>query len=612
MITAEIKVLAYKVKNKLSAFSGIIFLVLILWTLLCCFLMLESSAQQQLSRLMISMEADIIVLNLLTIGILLAFFLILCNRVWLSCLLCAAACGMIAMVNHVVLLYHNMPLSFLVVKNFTTAMNMVSSYHFSVDRTICLVAVLFLFTAVMCVLIGILVEHKRIMGRNLYFRNTLLIILSILVLHFGYWGENPIKPHKTIGWLWSEAYHQYGFAACTIESIYQSQNPVLIPEGYSEKTVESINIAASAGGDARPDIILILNETFYDLRQIIDFTTDVPYLENINHLENALTGYAVVPSAGGGTNNAEYELLTSNSMWLFPGITPFNVLDLYGANNIASYMNQLGYHTTGSHSEPAVNYSRVFAYNALGFQQTHFDEDFLDQEYFHTRWYETDQCLYRNLIRWYEESPKEKPRFQYLLTIQNHGPWDFLEDKQNIVHVQEDFGEYTAQMNELLTGMYLSDQAFAELTDYFSAVQRPVILCMVGDHGPSFVSQIVDQSLSQQEKNLRMRKVPLIIWANFELEEVELGTMGLNCVVPTLLEIAGMPLGPYYRYLLQVKELVPIITAYGDYYDFRGTAYHYKQTDSPYKKFLDDYFCLEYYSIRSPNHQSIFYETASR
>lgn len=590
-----------KSKKEILLGCGISLLIII-----SCFLMLEFSSGSSLTHLT-SMKIGVVILNCLTIGILWGIVLILTNRMWISNILCSILCGIIAVVNHYVLIYHGMPLSFLVIKNFATAMNVASAYSFSLD-SIAIILILAMLVLITTSLISWKVSKGGYLtGKVKWIRNIAILVCSIFVIGIGY-CTTWIKPISTISWLWSEAYHSYGYAACTLESAYKSINGINKPDGYSNTAVNSIEIEQqNVDSSETPDIILILNETFYDLNQITDIETDVPYMQNIQSMDNLLTGYAITPSLGGGTNNSEYELLTSNSLQLMPGVTPFNFLDLTNANSIVSYVNALGYDTTGSHSEAAVNYSRGQGYSALGFQKSYFDEDFLNKEYYYNRWYETDENVYDNLIRWYEESPEDSPRFQYLLTIQNHGGWDLNDSKYDIVHTQNDYGANTELVNEYLTGIYLSDQAFKELTDYFSEQDRPVIVCMVGDHCPTFAADIVDAKYTDQEQQLLLRKVPLLIWANYDLEEVDLGTMSMNYVIPTLLEIADMKLSSYYSYMLQLKEQVPILTAYGYYYDINGNIYKYDKDESAeYESLVDDYFYLEYNNLQKSRKQELF------
>ena len=188
--------------------------------------------------------------------------------------------------------------------------------------------------------------------------------------------------------------------------IISTRNVVNKPEGYSLEKVENINIEENEQQrvNQTPDVILILNETFYDLKMITDIETDHEYMSGIKSLDNSVHGYAVVPLPGGGTNCSEYEFLTSNSLQLMPGVTPFNVLDLKNANTVVSHMKNLGYRTLGAHGSGALSYSRNRAYPDIGFDRIYFMEDFENIEYYGERWYATDLSLYKNMINWYDNN----------------------------------------------------------------------------------------------------------------------------------------------------------------------------------------------------------------
>ena len=598
------KALADRIRTR-PLWSAVLRVLLVVGTITGSFLMLEASIGTQLSHLL-TMKFRFIALNLLTIGTFLAFILLLCSRLWLSCAITAFVSGAVAIINHYVLMFHGLPLSFLMIKNFGTALDVLGSYKIPLHRSVILFAVMILFIIGCCLIVRYCTAEPS--GWQKWIRNAVLLVCGFCVLYFGYFAPHSIKPRKTITWLWSVAYTEYGYAACSQESLLQTFNVVNKPDGYSEDAVDAVIIEdRSASPTQTPDILLILNETFYDLRQIMDLETDVSYLANIESMENLLTGYAVVPSNGGGTNSSEYELLTSNSLQLMPGVTPFNVLDLTGANSIVSVLEQQGYVTLGSHSESPENYNRKYGYASLGFDRNYFDTDFLDKEYYHQRYFETDTSIYRNLLRWYEEFPAESPRFLYNLTIQNHGAWERNDPEHDTIHVLGDYGDYTDDINEFLTSISFSDQAFRELTDYFAAQERPVIICMLGDHCPSFGKNVADPKYTGNDLELRLRSVPLVIWANFPLEDLELGTISINYVVPTLLELAGTRLTPYYSYMTQLREQAPILTSMGIYVDADGEIHKYKANDaSALAQQVNDYFLLEYNNLSRRPKQELF------
>ena len=62
-----------------------------------------------------------------------------------------------------------------------------------------------------------------------------------------------------------------------IENIAKTIRPVSEPEGYDPGVLEKM-VSVSEPGTSRPDIILILNETYYDIDHLLDFQTDVPVM----------------------------------------------------------------------------------------------------------------------------------------------------------------------------------------------------------------------------------------------------------------------------------------------------------------------------------------------
>ncbi len=539
-------------------------------------------------------------LNLLSLLALRSLFLLFCSRGWLADLLLVLLSTGIAAVNYYVIRFKGSPLSFLELRNFGTALDVINGYQIPFTKVTAAILLLGALGIAFCFFRRRL-HHKPQLPWLL--RKASLLLVILLTLEVGYIGSDALKPRQTIGWLWREAYTQYGYLPCTAESLLTLFHTVTEPEGYDAAAMEAMDIPeATSAGTHTPDIILILNESFYDLSLITDLNADSDYLQSLRR-EDVYTGYAVVPAYGGGTNSSEYELLTSNSMALLPGVTPFNILDLTDANSIVSHLSALGYDTLGCHSESAANYYRSRGYPALGFDTIYFDEAFQNKSYYGDRYYESDESLYANLNRWYEEM-SDAPRFLYLLTIQNHGSWDHNSPEADTVHADTDYGEYDDEVDEYLTAISQSDAAFKQLTEYYAAVDRPVIICMVGDHCPNFADQIAD---SPVDAELLYRSTPLLIWANYNLglESKNLGTMSLNFVVPTLLELGGVSLSPYYQTMLELKAQIPVVTAYGVCVDANGQQYT-MGTDFPHQAAVQSYFHWEYNNLSPRRRQILF------
>ncbi len=551
------------------------------------------------------------VLNICMIMVLGLIMYLVVNRLWLTMMVSEVIWAVIAMINFFVIQYHGMPFTITELKNFNTALNVLKSYNIEFGKVpvkillICGLIVVYSFC-----------ERKKEELRKRSIETIALPCVSILIciiyILIGYCAPNPIKPRKTIGWSWEEAYGKYGYITCVIEDLYFKSSAINKPEDYSQENVETVCNRYINGDMERetqnyPDIIFIVNETFYDLHHVAEFETDVDYLKNIKGMDNLISGYAVSPTPYGGTNSSEYELLTSNSLYIMnSGVTPFNAIDLTDAVSIVSYLKSLGYDTLGTHAGPGINYNRIRGYADLGFDIVKFGDKYANLELYHKRWYETDASVYRNLEKWYEEMG-DSPRFLYLLTIQNHGNWDFNEPEYDTIHVTQSEFEATDVVNEYLTSISLSNEAFLELTQYFKNVDRSVIICMVGDHCPSFAGEIADADLSSEEKALKLRETPLYIWSNYALTECDdLGSVGMIYVAPLLLRAANIPLSGYYQYLLELSEQVPIITSYGKYFD---TDYNcFSIGEGPYRELVNEYFQIEYSNIVSEVRNTSFFE----
>ena len=443
------------------------------------------------------------------------------------------------------------------------------------------------------------------------------------ILYAGYFAPFAPLPRSDAGWTWQTAYYRHGFLASSVETCRLLGDAVIQPAGYDESALPDIAAAAerpNAETDDRPDILLILSESLYDFSLVTDLQADAELMPVINALPNAVRGHTVSANVGGGTNVTEYEMLTSNSAMLVPTVTPFNGLDFSDANSVVGYLKSLGYTTMAAHPYAASNYNRDVVWQQLGFDETHFMQDFPTQETYGARPYQTDSATYRDWQALYEAMPADKPRFSFLVTIQTHGDYTMNDDTQNLVHAATDYGAFDHTMDEYLSCVQMSDAAFGELCEYFTDLYartgRKVIVAMAGDHAPSFVTHVSDPALGQgSELTLLQRSTPFVIWANYPLPHADaaqnpadpLNRMDMVMLTPTLLEQAGLPLSDYYRYLLTLKDTAPVVTGTQDYTLPDGTAARF-DADPARDALVRGYFDLEYNNIgtRANRVQTIF------
>ena len=558
----------------------------------------------------------------------LALFAVL-GRWWLATGISGLLFTVVALINYYTRDLHGSALMPQDILNLGTAAEVMGSYTLKISQSVVTIALCLLPVLALCAVQRWLEKGgpKRASWPARGVRVAACAAAVWAVLYIGYFGPAPLKPKATYGWAWQETYYKYGYLAGTIEAASLMADPILEPEGYTDDAAREA--AAMVSGQyagmataesAYPDIVLILSESFYDFDLVTDLQADTDVRPVTENLQNAVLGHTVSPHVGGGTNSSEYEMLSSNSLMLMPSITPFNWLNLYGANSLVSYTKELGYATLAAHPYTNSNYRRDSAWRALGFDETHFEGDFPTKEYYGDRPYQTDSATYRDFQALYEAMPADQPRFAFLVSIQTHGDYDMNDASLDIVHAATDYGEYDELMDEYLSCVKMSDAAVQELLDYFTELYettgRRVVVAMAGDHAPSFVDHVADKSIApQNELQILERSTPFFIWANYPLEQIDaavsesdpLNRMDMVMLAPTIAQQAGLPLSPFYQYLLEMKQVTPVVTGANDYMRPDGTTARYGES-AEHDAWAKGYLNLEYNNVgaHAARDQSLF------
>lgn len=571
-----------KLKNLLPYWPSALSWVLSLAAAAVGWLQVERSAGQE-NYVLLALAPQYLLLGVLTIFSVHLLVYALCGRRHIA----TAAGGLIvtvyALVNYYVKMLHGTAILAFDIANAATAADVAGSYDIAPDPTSIKIALCYLPVLAAAVVQWLLYRKSRASGpaprgkKRPLIRISCCALFLFFVYFFGYFGPWSVMPRDTATLAKAVAfyYQDYGYTSSLVSSFLLLENPVAEPEGYdpavltdlSQQTKDYRRAVPESDPGSYPDIIVILNESFYDLSLVTDPDTDVPYLDFYRSLQDsAVTGYTLVPDVGGGTNRSEFSLLTSAPMTLLPGITPFSNMDMNGQFSIVTYLQSLGYNTMAAHPAMPQNYRRGTAWPALGFETTYFEPDFSSRDRYGDRIYLTDSAAYDCFVEMYEAMPEDSPRFAYLLTMQNHGGYEENSEEDLLVHAGTDYQELGHVTDEYLSCISLSDQALAELVDYFTLLYqetgRRVVLVMTGDHAPYMVDSLTDASLSGTEREIRQRATPFVLWTNYPTEySVEIGNadgtlpvIDLCALLPLTVEQAGLPLSPYYQYILAMRE----------------------------------------------------------
>ena len=540
----------------------------------------------------------------------------------------------ISLAETFVVAFRSRPIMLWDVMAFRTAMTVSGNYEFFITRQMKTAFVLLLLMNVF-----LWFTPRRVRGWKL--RLAVGGGIAASIAGYGAWFFAVLVPSWGLGinmWAINGTYQEYGYVLSTAVSLqYVVKKP---PQGYSNARLKEIynrleeSIYAEAGnGQAYPvksqaypespenpenpenrpeegqpvtpvNLICIMNESLAELKTAGDFTTNTEYFPFMDSLEeNTVRGSLCVPVFGSMTSNTEFEFLTGDSMALLPANSiayQFNVKpDTY---SMVSTLKDQGYYSVAMHPYPGENWNRVECYQNMGF------DAFLDQEFYEgseeLRNYVSDEADYQKLIQVVEakENPEDK-LFIFNVTMQNHGGYEGTYDnfEQEVWLTGEYEGKYP-KTDQYLSLMKRSDQAFQYLVEYFSRIDEPTMIVMFGDHQPSVEDEFYDDIAGMPsseitvQEHLMWYETPFIIWTNYSMPSEDMGRLGAVYLSSEVLWRANLEMTPYNRFLLAMKEDLPVVHFLGCY-DREGTYYYWAKAESercPYQDTVLNYEALVY------------------
>ncbi len=543
------------------------------------------------------------------------FFIIIFNKTKLAVTIASILVLILTIVNFLVFSCRGIPFVFSHVFNVKTAFDVTKNIDIS-EYLLAPRYLLFLFLFIIQIVFINFPSKNH--AFNLKYKIQMLLFVSVFVCFYFVPFNSLAVPTDPIRHSFEDGIKQYGYLTCLIRQAGLDIMPISHSDNYNEEN--TLLYLASQSGDKTsysgdyPDIILIVNEAFYDLSQIYTLNNN-DYLKHFYSIENAIYGYCVVPGFRAGTNLTEYEILTGNSMLPLSNITPFNTLKFENANSFLFHFRNLGYNTISMHPKNKKNYNRFSIYPKIGFDVSYFEEDFINLEFWDERKEATlDKSLYQNMINWYNKMDNS-PKFIYALTMQNHWPYNQVSDENLITNYENSFSKYNHAVNEYLSSITLSDEAFSELINYYKASNKNVIICMLGDHAP-YIKEAYEINTEDDEFNLKVMSTPFIIWSNnpsllkSKYKSDILGETRISAIylIPTILESAQMPLSEYQKLLIEMRNDMPVINSYGIIYDNEGKKYNLTDLKNSnidneqilYQK-LCEYIDIEYINITKPS-----------
>lgn len=498
-------------------------------------------------------------------------------------------------VYHCVMLFRGTPLMPEDLSAISTALNVAGNYRYPFERkhylmlALCLDLWFFAGTLPKRSALRLSAILRRLLALGIigasYFVLLNTTTLQRLGVSISQWPTDVIDVLNGCGTLAHFSVHLYG-----------TQRPR--PAGYDPDDLEETILSAPEPKsllaqelDSKPNIIVIMNESFSDLNDALGVTTDVDPLPFIHGLtENAIKGDLFVAVRGGGTCNTEYEFLTGNALYPNTSSMAYYQIVKSPMPSLAHLLKVQGYTTIAIHPAEGANYHRDEVYTHLGFDTFYDIESFPDAECFRPAYnFISDRACYDLIKTLYAEKDEDARLFIFNVTMQNHSSYKDGNTPPTVSLTQHVEGE--EHINEYLRCVLESDRAFSELVDYFSAQEEPTIILFFGDHQPGldFFGEPGEMAEKSQIKSaLSYYVVPYVIWANYDLVPADMPEISANYLSSLLLSCTNVSMSPYEAYLLDVMQRYPVLMRLG-YTDAQGKYTPFSRTPSMVADLTDLY-----------------------
>jgi hypothetical protein len=344
---------------------------------------------------------------------------------------------------------------------------------------------------------------------------------------------------------------------------------IVSPPGYDPAAVAAALHKYSPGAPhvkagERTNLIVYLVESMMDPDDLgFRFTADpIPNIRALRRTHGV--SYGIAPQQFGGSANTEFEALTGMAMALLPtGSVPYKRYLWRPIPSVARTLRTVGYATMAIQADPKYYFSRERAYDLLGFDRVIWlDEDRRAERDPRGSGLVSDMAVVQALI---EESRKQSPFFAFAFPTSTHYPYNSGTYKNSDLDVVDGSArDSVPEIKEYINALRVADEAIGTLIQYFRGRPDRTIIAVVGDHLPPLSERALERFLTRAagvptgDRDLMKRRVPLLVWANFDLpkEETELS---INALPAYLLERMGIVPTRFLAVTAGVRRSIPVL-----------------------------------------------------
>lgn len=409
-----------------------------------------------------------------------------------------------------------------------------------------------------------------------------IILIVLLVFNLQILGSGGLKKINVFKG-WYDGVNEYIKNGTYVENVLYLQNIKNYvnskPEGYSAeamKQLESDMGTVNATSDVKPDVIVILGETFWNPENLngVSFNKEIA-----GNLKQYQSGTMISPAFGGGTANVEFEVLTGFSNFFFnQSIIPYNVYFKHNTPGIVSAFKDSGYDAVALHPNDGDFYNRNNVYKYLGFDEFKDIKSFDEPGIFKGN-YVSDDALVDKIAETLKE--KDAPTFILGITMQNHDP--YISNIKNY----GDRREIQVQSNKLddtekdvlanyAQGVCDEDKALGKLIDVAEKNDRPTLIYFYGDHLPRLGVGLPGGNYDIYNKlgytdgttdprtDKKFYELPYVAWSSYkDLPKIDTPISSSQLAIE-ILKDAGIKYPSYFNSLLELRTEHPYLSSYLD------------------------------------------------
>lgn len=344
------------------------------------------------------------------------------------------------------------------------------------------------------------------------------------------------------------------------KNLLQDNYSLYKPDNYNENSVKEIvsNYNHDIKDDnIKPDVILIMAESMFDVSRLPDVTFNMDCTENIRKFKVA---DVISPRFGGGTAAVEFEALTGLSNFFF--VKDMVAYNMYFSKNVkvnslASEFKNNGYETTAIHPNGGSFYKRDMVYDDMDFDK------FYDINSFDIKEGDTindgfvkDSLFFDKVKNTLEET--DEPQFIFGVTIEGHSPYTdkFKNTDVKISSTKLNESELSDIQNFSQTIKDI-DVEIGKLEEYVMNRERPTICYIWGDHLPS-LSGLSSLEYVKGETYEKYR-VPLVAFSNYKNIEVTPEEISPIQIATQILSDSNIAYSKYFDYIKSFRNTYPVI-----------------------------------------------------